>query len=62
MTQTWNLGSPALQDGVENIIKWGVDKKHILAQHLTALQNKELSTDRVLGLVATVIDRSGLLK
>ncbi|MGN4124410.1 hypothetical protein ACMGD3_05230 [Lysinibacillus sphaericus] len=62
MTQTWNPGSPALQEGVENTIKWGVDKKHILALHLTALQNKELSTDRVLGLVATVIDRSGLLK
>lgn len=60
--KNWNPGSPAMQTATENIIKWGVEKKHIQSQHLTALQNKELTTDRVLGLVATVIDRGGMLK
>ncbi|MFJ7951271.1 M15 family metallopeptidase [Lysinibacillus sp. NPDC096418] len=64
MTQikNWNPSSPAMHTATENIIKWGVEKKHIQAQHLTNLQNKELTTDRVLGLIATVIDRSGILK
>ena len=62
MNQKWNPGSTAVQEGTEQLLEYGVKKGLIQASHLTQLKNKELTTDRVLGLIATVISRSGLLK
>lgn len=62
MSAKWNPASPAMEDSAVKIIEYGVNKGIIQATHLTQLKNKELTTDRVLGLIATVIDRAGVLK
>lgn len=62
MSAKWNPASPAMQESAEKIIEYGVKKGIIQATHLTQLKNKELTTDRVLGLIATVIERAGVLK
>ena len=62
MTSKWNPDNPAMQTSAEKIVEYAVKKGLIQASHLTELKNKQLTTDRVVGLLATILDRAGIFK
>lgn len=57
VAKTWNPGSAALKEGAESLLREASEKGLINKSHLADLQNGNMTTDRLIGLVATVIDR-----
>lgn len=62
MSQIWNPGSPAMQTAAEAFIAQAVQEGIIQASHLTDLQNKQMTTDRLLGLYITIDQRRNVTK
>ncbi|MGG2054771.1 hypothetical protein ABFY48_10245 [Lysinibacillus pakistanensis] len=59
MTQTWNPGSPAMKTETENFIPQAVKDSIIQKWHLKDLQNSTMTTDRLIGLYITILQRRG---
>lgn len=59
MTQTWNSGSPAMKTETENFIPQAVKDGIIQKWHLKDLQNSTMTTDRLIGLYITILQRRG---
>ncbi|WP_107841225.1 M15 family metallopeptidase [Metasolibacillus meyeri] len=57
VTQTWNPASPAMQTAAEAFLARAVKDGIIQASHLTDLQNKQMTTDRLLGLHVAIDQR-----
>ncbi|WP_042472940.1 M15 family metallopeptidase [Bacillus ndiopicus] len=57
MSQTWNPGSPSMQTAAEAFIAQAVKDGIIQDSHLKDLQNKQMTTDRLLGLYITIVQR-----
>lgn len=53
----WNPASPAMQTAAELFLAQAVKEGIIQASHLKDLQNKQLTTDRLLGLFITINQR-----
>lgn len=62
MSQIWTPGSPAMQTAAEAFIAQAVQEGIIQASHLTDLQNKQMTTDRLLGLYITIDQRRNVTK
>ncbi|KYG89296.1 peptidoglycan L-alanyl-D-glutamate endopeptidase [[Bacillus] sp. KCTC 13219] len=57
MSNIWNPGSPAMQTAAEAFLAQAVKDGIIQATHLKDLQNKQMTTDRLLGLYLTINER-----
>ncbi|WP_042472744.1 M15 family metallopeptidase [Bacillus ndiopicus] len=57
MTPTWNPGSPSMQTAAEQYLAQAVKDGIIQDSHLKDLQNKQMATDRLLGLYITIDQR-----
>ncbi|MEC1177604.1 M15 family metallopeptidase [Metasolibacillus meyeri] len=57
MSNTWNPGSPAMQTAAEAFLVQAVKDGIIQASHLVDLQNKQMTTARLLGLYITIDER-----
>ncbi len=62
MSQLWNPGSPAMQTAAEAFIEQAIKDGIIQAVHLQDLQNKQITTDRLLGLYITIDQRRNATK
>ncbi|MCL1695144.1 hypothetical protein [Lysinibacillus sp. BPa_S21] len=58
----WNPGSPTMKTEAENFIAQAVKDGIIQASHLKDLQNKQMTTDRLLGLYITIDQRRSVAK
>ena len=57
MSNVWNPGSPAIRTETEDFLARAVKDGMINDTHLKALQNGEMTTDRLVGLQMTVLNR-----
>lgn len=57
MSNVWNPGSPAIRTETEEFLSKAVKDGMINNSHLKALQNGEMTTDRLVGLQMTVLNR-----
>ncbi|MEC1177202.1 M15 family metallopeptidase [Metasolibacillus meyeri] len=62
MSQLWNPVSPAMQTAAEAFIEQAIKDGIIQAVHLQDLQNKQMTTDRLLGLYITIDQRRNATK
>ncbi|MEC1180367.1 M15 family metallopeptidase [Metasolibacillus meyeri] len=57
MSNIWNPASPAMQTAAEAFLAQAVKDDIIQASHLKDLQNKQMTSDRLLGLYITISQR-----
>ncbi|WP_107942730.1 M15 family metallopeptidase [Metasolibacillus fluoroglycofenilyticus] len=62
MSQIWNPGSPAMQTAAEAFLAQAAEDGIIQDSHLKDLQNKQMTTDRLLGLYVTIEQRRSATK
>lgn len=62
MSQIWNPGSPAMQTAAEAFLAQAVKEGIIQDLHVKDLQNKQMTTDRLLGLYITIAQRRSVVK
>ncbi|WP_107841316.1 M15 family metallopeptidase [Metasolibacillus meyeri] len=62
MSNIWNPGSPAMQTAAEAFLAQAVKDGIIQASHVKDLQNKQMTTDRLLGLYITIDQRRSVAK
>ncbi|WP_342472478.1 M15 family metallopeptidase [Metasolibacillus sp. FSL H7-0170] len=62
MSQIWNPGSPAMQTAAEAFLAQATKDGIIQDSHLKDLQNKQMTTDRLLGLYVTIEQRRSATK
>lgn len=62
MTNIWNPASPAMQTAAEAFLAQAVKDGIIQDSHLKDLQNKQMTTDRLLGLYVTIEQRRSVAK
>ncbi|WP_342558939.1 M15 family metallopeptidase [Metasolibacillus sp. FSL K6-0083] len=62
MSQIWNPGSPAMQTAAEAFLAQAAKDGIIQDSHLKDLQNKQMTTDRLLGLYVTIEQRRSATK
>lgn len=57
VSNLWNPGSPAIRTETEDFLSNAIKDGIINASHLKALQNGEMTTDRLVGLQMTILNR-----
>ncbi|KYG90041.1 peptidoglycan L-alanyl-D-glutamate endopeptidase, partial [[Bacillus] sp. KCTC 13219] len=62
MTNIWNPASPAMQTAAEAFLAQAAKDGIIQDSHLKDLQNKQMTTDRLLGLYVTIDQRRSVAK